>query len=131
SSRSFSIGSKIGYRHHQPRRPAFTCDARRTTGALAIGEPQIVGRTLATKVIKLQHSRLAIQAGDLNLSLWKRPPRLRFPKRIPTSSPPPNSCSEPAPPDLPHPSAAPESGAALHADSSVQCSANSGCANDW
>src|SRR5438876_12129987 len=32
SSRSFSVGSKIGYHHHQRCRPAFPLDAREISG---------------------------------------------------------------------------------------------------
>jgi len=54
----------------------------------------------------------------------------RSPNHSISLSPPPSNCSSPAPPDLPHPSAAPSTGATPHVDSWAQCSTDTGCAND-
>jgi hypothetical protein len=48
SPRSFGVGSKIGYHHHQPGRPAFSLDARGNPLPLARGGGKIVGNRLAT-----------------------------------------------------------------------------------
>jgi hypothetical protein len=37
SPRSFGVGSKIGYHHHQLRRPAFQLDAREKTKVSQVG----------------------------------------------------------------------------------------------
>ena len=47
SSRSFGVGSKIGYHHHQPCRPTFKLDARGKAAALARGHGKKVGTRLA------------------------------------------------------------------------------------
>jgi hypothetical protein len=48
SSRSFGVGSKIGYHHHQPCRSTFKLDARGKPAALARGQGKKVGTRLAS-----------------------------------------------------------------------------------
>jgi len=52
SPRSFGVGSKIGYHHHQPCRPTFSLDARGNLPALARGGTQKVGTRLASNFRK-------------------------------------------------------------------------------
>src|ERR1700685_4152087 len=47
SSRSFGVGSKIGYHHHQACRSTFKLDARGKPAALARGHGKKVGTRLA------------------------------------------------------------------------------------
>jgi len=50
-----SIGSKIGYRHHQPCRPAFIWDARQNRGTSQGGWPKKMVLRLLSKELRRGH----------------------------------------------------------------------------
>ena len=51
SPRSFGVGSKIGYHHHQLRRPAIESDARQRTAAWQEGTAKKLAASLLNAVV--------------------------------------------------------------------------------
>ena len=78
SSRSFGVGSKIGYHHHQPCRSTFKLDARGKPAALARGQGKKVGTRLASSSEKGNlRPTIAAACGQKSNHCWLRArPRL-------------------------------------------------------
>ncbi len=72
SPRSFGVGSKIGYHHHQPCRPAFRLDATGKLQICARGKPQKDGNRFASVLGRNYAVTLVSGAGTLARESVKR-----------------------------------------------------------